>query len=374
MADQETLPARSLYGGLADQHWKEVMELAERYGFIAQAYGGSALLLTHRVQLEQYGERGYLQIQRMNGHCARDLGCDGCLSDEGAASALRKLRVLAERRQTGAVGARPRVEPGIETGKEICDMQILGFYRQRTAGWEGVIYRDDAGQDYITNGLAVWDDSEKRRAGLERVECIDLDGLCQGLRRYQLNDQLLKLLQALSGAEDPADRDYLARPLLKELTYKISPVEGINISRSGGIVAQAAAPAPLLEQKKLLEQYQRVLMTAKARRACVSYCNHLRRRITKEWKAYLDTAKERDRLFQQLLDQAHLLQMRGIHMGYSDDAQVQRWNELYGNYEKTAYRNSPVAQMLWVARTLSEWEREFQTDPELGGRGCRVYL
>ena len=61
-------------------------------------------------------------------------------------------------------------------------------------------------------------------------------------------------------------------------------------------------------------------------------------------------------------------------MGYSDDAQVQRWNELYGNYEKTAYRNSPVAQMLWVARTLSEWEREFQTDPELGGRGCRVYL
>ena len=76
-------------------------------------------------------------------------------------------------------------------------MQILEFCRQRTAGWEGVIYRDDAGQAYITNGLAVWDDSEQRRAGLERVERIDLDGLCQGLRRYQLNDQLLKLLQAL---------------------------------------------------------------------------------------------------------------------------------------------------------------------------------
>ena len=51
--------------------------------FIAQAYGGSALLLTHRVQLEQYGERGYLQVQKMNGHCARDMGYDGCLSEEG---------------------------------------------------------------------------------------------------------------------------------------------------------------------------------------------------------------------------------------------------------------------------------------------------
>ena len=274
----------------------------------------------------------------------------------------------------GAVRAESRVDPGIENGKEGCDMQILEFCRQRTAGWEGVIYRDDAGQAYITNGLAVWDDSEQRRAGLERVERIDLDGLCQGLRRYQLNDQLLKLLQALSGAENPADRDYLARPLLKELTYKISPVEGIKISSSGGIVAQAAAPEPMLEQKVLLEQYQRVLATAKARRVCISYCNHLRRRITKEWKDYQDTAQERDQLFQQLLDQAHLLQMRGVHVGYSDDAQVQRWNELYGKYEKTAYRSSPVSQMLWVTRTLSEWEREFQTDPALGGRGCRVYL
>ena len=253
-------------------------------------------------------------------------------------------------------------------------MQILEFCRQRTAGWEGVIYRDDAGQTYITNGLAVWGDSEQRRAGLERVERIDLDGLCQWLRRYQLNDQLLKLLQALSGAEDPADRDYLARPMLKELTYKISPVEGIKISSSGGIVAQAAAPAPLLEQKTLLEQYQRVLATAKVRRVCISYCNHLRRRITKEWKDYQDTAQERNHLFQQLLDQAHLLQMRGVHVGYSDDAQVQRWNELYEKYEKTAYQGSPVSQMMWVARILSEWEREFLTDPALGGLGCSVYL
>lgn len=84
MKTKQSLPELKKAGVQADQHWSEVMSLAERYGFIAQAYGGTALLITHRVQLEEYGERGYLRIQRMNGRCARDLGYAGCLDDNGA--------------------------------------------------------------------------------------------------------------------------------------------------------------------------------------------------------------------------------------------------------------------------------------------------
>lgn len=40
-----------------DAHWKEVMDLAEQYGFIAQAAGGTAILLTHRNQIEADGRR-----------------------------------------------------------------------------------------------------------------------------------------------------------------------------------------------------------------------------------------------------------------------------------------------------------------------------
>lgn len=69
-------------GRIADRHWQEVMDAAKKYGFIAQAYGGTALLLTHRVQLEEYGERGYLRIQKMNGSCAKDMGYSGCLNDD----------------------------------------------------------------------------------------------------------------------------------------------------------------------------------------------------------------------------------------------------------------------------------------------------
>ena len=68
----------------ADQHWSEIMELAEKYGFILQAYGGSATLATHRAQLEQLGEIEYLRIQQMNGHCPKDFGCPGCLTADGA--------------------------------------------------------------------------------------------------------------------------------------------------------------------------------------------------------------------------------------------------------------------------------------------------
>ena len=47
-----------------DSHWKEVMDLAMKYGFIAQAAGGTAILLTHKNQLQSDGEEKYLFRQR----------------------------------------------------------------------------------------------------------------------------------------------------------------------------------------------------------------------------------------------------------------------------------------------------------------------
>lgn len=71
------------YGNEADEHWKDVMELAEKYGFIVQAYDGTAVLVTHHNQLENYGEAEYLRIQQMDGHCPKDCGYDSCLEADG---------------------------------------------------------------------------------------------------------------------------------------------------------------------------------------------------------------------------------------------------------------------------------------------------
>ncbi|MBX0319772.1 hypothetical protein [Shouchella clausii] len=50
-----------------DNHWNEVMELAKKYGFIVQAYGGVATLATHESQKSQLGMERYEEIQKMNG-------------------------------------------------------------------------------------------------------------------------------------------------------------------------------------------------------------------------------------------------------------------------------------------------------------------
>lgn len=47
-----------------DSHWSEVMELAVKYGFITQAYGGTATLATHKNQLEAYRAENYIKRQR----------------------------------------------------------------------------------------------------------------------------------------------------------------------------------------------------------------------------------------------------------------------------------------------------------------------
>lgn len=47
-----------------DSHWKEVMDLAQQYGFIGRAYGGTAILMTHKNQLDADGEEKYLLRQR----------------------------------------------------------------------------------------------------------------------------------------------------------------------------------------------------------------------------------------------------------------------------------------------------------------------
>ena len=58
-----------------DERWNEVMQLAKQYGFIIQAAAGTAILATHKNQIEHYGEEKYRDIQRMNGLCVKKSGC-----------------------------------------------------------------------------------------------------------------------------------------------------------------------------------------------------------------------------------------------------------------------------------------------------------
>lgn len=80
MYGSETIKARlQVEGGRAviddwDSHWEEVMELAQRYGFIVKAYGGTATLATNAEQIEQLGLDGKAALLRASGLVGRFMG------------------------------------------------------------------------------------------------------------------------------------------------------------------------------------------------------------------------------------------------------------------------------------------------------------
>lgn len=49
-----------------DEKWDEIMDIAKKNGFIVQAFGGTATLITNKEQIENYGYEKYQQIQEMN--------------------------------------------------------------------------------------------------------------------------------------------------------------------------------------------------------------------------------------------------------------------------------------------------------------------
>lgn len=78
-------PTLNDYGFNADKRWQhEVMELARKCGFVVMSAAGTAILMTHKTQLEKFGEAEYLRIQQMNGHCPKTFGYKGCLNEDGS--------------------------------------------------------------------------------------------------------------------------------------------------------------------------------------------------------------------------------------------------------------------------------------------------
>lgn len=49
-----------------DKKWDELMAIAKENGFIVQAFGGTATLITNKNQIENYGYEEYQKIQEMN--------------------------------------------------------------------------------------------------------------------------------------------------------------------------------------------------------------------------------------------------------------------------------------------------------------------
>ena len=73
-------------------------------------------------------------------------------------------------------------------------MKILKFCRHKRGLWEGVIFESSSGKHYITNGIGMWEENEKRLEGLDIVNSIDVPRLCNDLEQSHCQEELLKQL------------------------------------------------------------------------------------------------------------------------------------------------------------------------------------
>lgn len=150
--------------------------------------------------------------------------------------------------------------------------------------------------------------------------------------------------------------EYCTRPLLHGLVYEISE-RRISICTEDTCFISAGICDPL-EKAALLEQYQRVRRLAKKNGVRISYTTHVRKTICEKWEEYETAFHDAQSLFHQMIEQARLVERRGIHYGWRDDQELERLNELDARFQRYMERSSAVSLMAEVKHHMDALERE----------------
>lgn len=150
--------------------------------------------------------------------------------------------------------------------------------------------------------------------------------------------------------------EYLTRPLLNGLVYEISESRiSIHTESTCFICAGICAP---LGKAALLEQYQRVLRLARKNGVRISYTAHVRKTICENWAEYEAAFHDANNLFHQMIEQARLVEQRGIHYGWCDDQELERLNELNARFQRYMEHRSVVSLITEAKYNMDALERE----------------
>lgn len=144
--------------------------------------------------------------------------------------------------------------------------------------------------------------------------------------------------------------DYLSRALVEGVVFEIS--ENFVSIRSPNTDFLTVRLDPPLEKAALLEQYRRVLCQAKANEIRISYTAHLRKTICESWKEYEISVCEKQRLFQEIMELAHTVERRGIHLGWRDDTQLEQMHQLQSQFQRYGWGGSAIAHINSAAEHL----------------------
>ncbi len=149
---------------------------------------------------------------------------------------------------------------------------------------------------------------------------------------------------------------YLAAPLVDRLVYEISD-DRISIRCPHTCFISVVNIGAPLEKAALLEQYKRLLQLVRKKGVKVSYTSHIREKICGSWAEYAADCQEARRLFAQMVEQARVIERRGIHRGWSDDRELEQLYALQRQFEQYLYGDSSLSRIAGAKSHPDDVER-----------------
>lgn len=151
-------------------------------------------------------------------------------------------------------------------------------------------------------------------------------------------------------------KNYLERPLIDDVTYSISD-DLVRIDSPHTLFVNAIRRT-ICPKDILLQRYNAVHAMAKKNGVRISYGYHIRRTIRERWQEYDDACREVGILFTSIVQQAKIVEARGIHMGSVDDDELNKLDTLVWKHDTYLTRSGIVSQIEEFGRTLLRLQEE----------------
>jgi hypothetical protein len=139
------------------------------------------------------------------------------------------------------------------------------------------------------------------------------------------------------------DAKYLAKPLIEDAVFLIDE-NHIKITSPSTIYAETRRVIPICKDD-FTALYKSVLKTAKEKKVKISYSRRIRRKSIDKWCEYIGACGEADALFYKVVEQAEVVQRRGLHYGTRDDFELVKLQWLCEDNRSYFYATSIVARV-----------------------------
>lgn len=157
-----------------------------------------------------------------------------------------------------------------------------------------------------------------------------------------------------------SENEYLSRPLIEETTFTIED-DHVKITSPSTIHVGVRRIIPVESKKELLALYKRVFRKAKSQGSKISYQHHTRKLITERWDEYAEICMGAASLFRDIIEQAKIVQARGLHYGTRDDVELENLQKLCFQHEKNYCNDSIICEFSSAYNRLLNLEQDLSS-------------